>query len=251
MLNEEKLVEEAVNIVEKAEASGIVMRLMGAIAFKIHCAKQSALYKKIGRALSDMDFVSYSRYQNSIRKLLNTLGYKERVPTMAIHLGARQIWLNKHGVVIDIFFDRMRMCHDIDYRGRLEIDKPTVPLAELLLQKLQIVNFTEKDLKDCIVLILEHEMASGDNETINIKRIAELLSNDWGFYYTSTKNLEIIRKGVDKYDVLSEKEKEIIKKKIDILTEIIKKQPKTMKWKIRSILGTKVKWYRTVETISK
>lgn len=251
MLNEEKLIEEAINLIEKAEENNVTMRLMGAIAFKIHCAKQSALYKKISRVLSDMDLVSYSRYQNSIRSLLNSLGYKERAPTMAMHLGARQIWLNKDGVAIDIFFDKMRMCHDIDYRGRLEIDKPTVPLAELLLQKLQIVNFTEKDLKDCIVLILEHEMANGDNETINIKRIAELLSNDWGFYYTSTRNLERIKRGVDRYDVLSEKEKEIVKKKIDVLAETIEKHPKTMKWKMRSILGTSVKWYRTVETISK
>jgi hypothetical protein len=143
------------------------------------------------------------------------------------------------------------MCHNIDYRGRLEIDKPTVPLAELLLQKLQVVNFTEKDLKDVIILILEHEMADGDNETINVKRIAEMLSNDWGFYYTATTNLRKIKKGLDRYNVLSEKAKETIKERIDFLTKAIEEYPKTMKWKLRSILGTKMKWYRTVETISK
>jgi hypothetical protein len=133
----------------------------------------------------------------------------------------------------------------------LEVDKPTVPLAELLLQKLQVVNFTEKDLKDAIILILEHEMANGDDETINTKRIAELLSDDWGFYYTATTNLKKIKNGVDRYDILSEKAKEIIRERIDILTKAIEEQPKTMKWKMRSKLGTKVKWYRIVETISK
>jgi len=251
MLEEKRLIEEAVHLAEKAEENGIIMRLMGAIAFKIHCTNNAELYKKIDRKLSDMDFVSYTRHQQDIRNLLNTLGYKERVPTMAMHLGARQIWLNKNGIVIDIFFDQLYMCHKIDYRGRLEIDKPTVPLAELLLQKLQVVNFTEKDLKDAIILILEHEMANGDNETINIKRIAELLSDDWGFYYTATMNLEKIKKGIDRYDVLSEKEKTVVKEKIDALKKVVEEQPKSMRWKMRSKLGTKVKWYRTVETISK
>jgi hypothetical protein len=251
MLEEKRLIEEAVHLVEKAEENGIIMRLMGAIAFKIHCTNNAELYKKIDRKLSDMDFASYTRHQQDIRNLLNTLGYKERVPTMAMHLGARQIWLNKNGIVIDIFFDQLYMCHKIDYRGRLEIDKPTVPLAELLLQKLQVVNFTEKDLKDAIILILEHEMANGDNETINIKRIAELLSDDWGFYYTATMNLEKIKKGIDRYDVLSEKEKTVVKEKIDALKKVVEEQPKSMRWKMRSKLGTKVKWYRTVETISK
>ncbi|MEM3596794.1 MAG: hypothetical protein QXJ53_01495 [Candidatus Bathyarchaeia archaeon] len=251
MLNEKKLIEEATYLVEKAEENNIIMRLMGAIAFKIHCINYAELYNKIGRTLSDMDFVSYSRYQHDVRNLFKNLGYKERVPTMAMHLGARQIWLNKDGIVIDIFFDQMYMCHNIDYRDRLEIDKPTVPLAELLLQKLQVVNFTEKDLKDSIMLILEHEMANGDNETINIKRIAEMLSDDWGFYYTSTINLQKIKNSVDKYDVLSKKEKDAVKGKIDALIKTIEEHPKTMKWKMRSKLGTKVKWYRTVETISK
>jgi hypothetical protein len=251
MREEKELVEEAAYLVEKAEENGIIMRLMGAIAFKMHCSNYAELYNKIGRTLSDMDFVSYSKHQDNVRKLLNTLGYKERVPTMAMHLGARQIWLNKNDVVIDVFFDKMYMCHNIDYRGRLEIDKPTVPLAELLLQKLQVVNFTEKDLKDSIILILEHKMAERDNETINTKRIAELLSDDWGFYYTATMNLEKIKKGIDGYGVLSEKEKIVVKEKIDALKKVVEEQPKSMKWQMRSKLGTKVKWYRTVETISK
>jgi hypothetical protein len=251
MQEESKLIEEATCIVEKAEENGIMMRLMGAIAFKAHCSSYAELYTKIGRTLSDMDFVSYSKYQHNVRKLLNMLGYKERIPTMAMNLGARQIWLNKNDIVIDIFFDKMYMCHNIDYRGRLEIEKPTVPLAELLLQKLQVVNFTEKDLKDSIILILEHKMAEGDNETINTKRIAELLSDDWGFHYTVTMNLEKIKKGIDRYDILSEKEKTVVKEKIGALKKAIEEQPKSMKWQMRSKLGTKVKWYRNVETISR
>ena len=38
------------------------------------------------------------------------------------------------------------MCHDIPFKDRLEIDYPTIPLAELLLEKMQIVQINEKDL---------------------------------------------------------------------------------------------------------
>ncbi|MEM3551901.1 MAG: hypothetical protein QXV01_12530, partial [Candidatus Bathyarchaeia archaeon] len=74
MLNEKKLIEEATYLVEKAEENNIVMRLMGAIAFKIHCINHAELYNKIGRTLSDMDFVSYSRYQHDVRNLFKNLG---------------------------------------------------------------------------------------------------------------------------------------------------------------------------------
>src|SRR5947209_11073668 len=40
----------------------------------------------------------------------------------------------------------MQMCHTIDFRSRLNIDKRTVSLADLMLTKLQIVEVNEKDM---------------------------------------------------------------------------------------------------------
>jgi hypothetical protein len=53
------------------------------------------------------------------------------------------------------------MNHIIEFKDRLEKDYPTIPLEELMLEKLQIVKINEKDIKDLIVLILEHEI--GEN----------------------------------------------------------------------------------------
>jgi len=76
---------------------------------------------------------------------------------------------------------------------RLEIDYPTISLADLLLEKMQIVKLNEKDILDTIVMLREHDVGEGDKETINSDRVSGLLSDDWGFYYTVTTNLGKIK----------------------------------------------------------
>ena len=51
--------------------------------------------------------------------------------------------------------------------SRLEIDSPTVPLAGLLLQKLQIVRTNEKDIQEAVMLLSEHDVGKGDKEQVN------------------------------------------------------------------------------------
>jgi len=51
--------------------------------------------------------------------------------------------------------------HLIDFRGRLDLDLPTTSLADFLLDKLQIISFSEKDLKDTLPLLGAHALAGG------------------------------------------------------------------------------------------
>ena len=50
---------------------------------------------------------------------------------------------------------------------RLEAEELTLPLAELLLEKMQIVQINEKDLIDTIMLLREHPVGDMDEGTIN------------------------------------------------------------------------------------
>ena len=75
------------------------------------------------------------------------------------------------GIHTDIFFDKLSFCHEIAWKNRLEDDNPTIPLAEMLLEKMQIVKINEKDIIDTIMLLLEHPLGDRDQETINITRI--------------------------------------------------------------------------------
>jgi hypothetical protein len=52
------------------------------------------------------------------------------------------------------------------------VDSLTIPLAELLLEKMQIFQINEKDIIDTIMLLMEHPLGNSDHEVINIDRVA-------------------------------------------------------------------------------
>jgi hypothetical protein len=148
-----------------------------------------------------------------------------------------------------VFLDRLEMCHIVDFRGRLEIDYPTVSLTDYLLAKMQIVKLNEKDVKDAIVLLIEHDIGSKDKEKIDSDYISRLLSEDWGFYYTFTTNINKIRQRVEEFEVISPEEKQKLIQNVDSLLGSIENRPKSFKWKMRARVGTKQKWYNEVEEV--
>jgi hypothetical protein len=246
---DELIIKKALNLIESANKKGLYLRVMGAVAFRLHCPKFGHLLGK-ARAITDIDLVAYNRQIGQIEKHFLENGYELRVTSIASVAARRRIFYDKqNGFSIDIFLDRLEMCHDIDFKGRLELDYPTIPLAEMLLEKLQIVQINEKDVKDVIILLREHEIGDKDEETINAKYIAKLLADDWGFYYTATTNLNKIKKLLDHYNELVENDKKLIEDKIDGLLNIIEGEPKSLGWKMRAKIGTKKQWYRKVEEI--
>jgi len=182
------------------------------------------------------------------------LGYEPYVSLMLTGATGRhrQIFNDKEGnKAIDVFLGVLEMCHNIDYEGRLEVDSPTVPLAELLLQKLQIVQTNEKDVQDTIILLLEHDIGKSDKDEVNGEQIAKVLASDWGFYYTVNTKLGEIKGSLDKYEALSKEDRALLTERLDKLKERIEKEPKGLKWNMRAKAGTSVKWYRVVEEVQR
>jgi hypothetical protein len=152
---------------------------------------------------------------------------------------------------VDVFLDKLDFNHVIDFKGRLELDFPTIPLADLLLEKVQIVHINEKDIKDSILLLLEHDVGEGDNETINMERIVKLMAENWGFYYTSTMNLKKIEKFLTRYDTLTQEQRNIVSSRIEKLSQNIENAPKSLRWKLRARVGTSKIWYNEVEEVER
>ncbi|MBS7646267.1 hypothetical protein KEJ24_00285 [Candidatus Bathyarchaeota archaeon] len=240
------LVAEGLRIVNMAKQRNLALRLMGAVAVRLHCPKYAHLHMEMERELSDLDLVGYASQGSKISNFMHEIGYEKRPLRPSYGLEMRHKYIsNTSGCIVDIFLDKLIMCHTVDFRNRLEIDYPTIPLAELLLTKLQIVNFTEKDFKDVAILFMEHNVGEGDEETINSELISKVLSEDWGFYYTATTNLKKILTLLSAQNGLKEN-KEDIERKINILLEEIEKKPKSFRWKMRAKIGTKKKWYNEV-----
>ena len=150
---------------------------------------------------------------------------------------------------IDVFFDKLDFCHVISWDGRLEVDKPTIPLSEMLLEKMQIVKINEKDVVDTIMLLLEHPLGNRDQETINMAYIAKLCANDWGLWRTTTMNLDKVGRLAVGYAQLEEEQKSQVVDQVKKAIETIDAEPKSMAWRIRSRVGDRVKWYKEVDEV--
>ena len=247
---DEYLINRGLQIVEEGKKRGIPLRLMGAVAVRIHCPEFRELHIKLERPLTDIDVMTLKKYKKDIEALFKDMGYDWYVPKW--YARGRYIFIDPETkLLVDVFFDKLEMCHTIDFRERLEVDYPTISLADIMLEKLQIVEINEKDIKDMVVLLREHDVGETDKETVNGKYIAKLLADDWGFWYTATTNLKKLKDFLDKYEILTDEDKQIVASRIDKLLEMIDKEPKTKKWQKRAKIGTKKIWYRKVEEVAR
>jgi len=151
---------------------------------------------------------------------------------------------------IDIFLDDFDMCHKIDLHDRLKIDPKTLSLADLLATKLQVVKTNEKDIKDMVALLLDHDVATSDEpEKVNGKRLAKLCAEDWGIYKTFTSVLAKILIVMEQLD-LTPDERKIVKDRIERISKMIEDEPKSMKWKMRARVGEKAVWYKLPDDLA-
>ncbi len=246
----DKFENELKRIVKTADESGIILRVIGALAFQIHCPKFGFIQSAMGRAYTDIDFAAYGRQTKQIQELMTRLGYKENQEVFIVSGGQRAIHENHStGLHLDVFYEKLDFCHAIYWEGRLEVDTPTIPLAELLLEKMQIVEINEKDVIDTIMLLLEHSLGDNDKEVINIKRIAEILSNDWGFWRTVTMNLNKVKVLAQGYSQLTSEQKSRVELQVNEAMARIEKEPKSLGWRLRARVGDRVKWYKDVEEV--
>lgn len=232
-------------ILASAKENGVILRLIGSIATRLH--SPSARSQVIPRALTDIDFVGYSWQSKKVETLLQKLGYAGDDEFNMLHGSERLLFLGKNGLHIDVFFDVLTMSHRLDLRGRLELDYPTISLTDLLMTKLQIVELNEKDVKDMICLLNDHDFADFDQpEKINSKYIADLCSKDWGVYKTFTMNLNRILAHLDKLGS-DEKMRTRVADQCKVLLNQIEQVPKGAKWKMRARVGEKKRWYELPE----
>ncbi len=267
----EVFLRESQEIVEKAKEEGIILRILGGLSIAIHCQEHKEFAKKLGRIgtgvvkgqeYSDIDYVSYRKQREKIKELFDKIGYVKRRATLSTAASERQIYYHPKGwFYVDIFFDKLLVAnHPIDFKGRLELDYPTITITDMLLEKIQIWEaFSAKDLKDCLLLLKTHDIKEkGEKESIDASYIAKLLAQDWGFWYTATTNLKNLKKFTSEIDklgpeveidpkLIKKKDRKEITSKIEALLERIDKEPKPFGWKMRAKVGTKKRWYNPVE----
>jgi hypothetical protein len=81
---------------------------------------------------------------------------------------------------------------------------------------------------------------------INARYVAKLMSQEWGFCYTSTTNLNHIKQAVEGVGALSEAQCRTICEQVDLLLKYIEEAPKSNSWNNRAKVGNKKPWYKEI-----
>lgn len=250
MSDAEKLEADALRIVEQATGQGLVLRLLGGLAVRVH--SPSAQHRSLERGYPDLDFVLADRRADRVEALLSDLGYVANQTFNLLNGDRRLLFYEADGErQIDIFVNRFHMCHSIPIEAeRLKKEPLTLPLAELLLTKMQIVQMNEKDVRDLCALILDHPFGESDEETFRLSTIVDLCAKDWGLWKTITVNAKKVRDFADAYD-LEGGQKLTIAQRLDVLNGALEQAPKSLKWKARDRIGERVQWYDLPEEVQR
>jgi hypothetical protein len=240
------MIDEARRIVARASERGEVLRLAGGVAFKLRTAGRVQLARP---PLNDIDLVARARRDRRVVAILTELGYTGEKAFNARHGDRRLIlWDEPRERKLEVFVGTLMMCHELPVAERLELDAETIPLAELLLTKLQIVELNEKDVADAHSLLITHPVGPGDANEINSARIASLCAKDWGLHHTVTRTLARLREDPPSYR-LSAGQRQTVDERIAALEHAIEEHPKSMSWRMRARVGERVRWYEEPEEI--
>ena len=240
------VVDEAERLLDQAGRDGTTLALLGGVAVRLHATQVPA---SLDREYKDIDFAVPKGRGGDADKLLRAGGYEPEITFNAMMGKERMLFHDTaHGRQVDVFVGSFRMCHEIPFGNRLTAGERTVPLAELLLTKLQIVELNEKDVRDTVLLFHGHDVADHDDDSVNGARIAELCANDWGLWRTITANLARCREHLTDYS-LPDPDVERIGGRLDAVLDRIEQAPKSRGWKLRAKIGERKRWYELPEEV--
>jgi len=236
---------EAKRIVKVAGDEGVTLRLIGGLAVRFHCHGPHSIHL---RAYHDIDSFGLKKESKEIFSVFQKLGYASNLRFNTLYGATRLQFIEQESRKnVDVFLDKFRMEHTLDFRERLHLDKLTIPITDLLLTKLQIVKLAAKDAKDVVAILEDHEIGDSDNqEVLNVNRIAELCSGDWGLHKTITDNLGKMVKFIEE-GIFEARGKKELMGKLENIQNAIKIKKKKLRWKLRSVVGERIRWYNEVE----
>jgi hypothetical protein len=241
------IVEEARRVATAAADADVLMRLIGGLAIRLHAGRD--LPAALVRSYADIDLVTTSKASRSALKLLEQLGYAPNDRFNAMNAGRRAVVYDlQNERQVDVFIGEFRMCHKIDLASRIHVDARTVPLAELLLTKLQIVQLNHKDLVDIVALLHEHDIGDHDDDTINAQYIARLLASDWGLWRTTRGTTESVLAHLGDLELGSAAEQNV-RDRLERLWLRIEQEPKSLRWRSRARIGERSRWYEEPEEV--
>ena len=235
--------EEARRIAQATGDAGIPLKFTGGVGIALR--SPSAAHPPLLRHYQDLDAVVPSKQAGAVGKLLIELDYVEDERFNAVHGGERLIFIDpRHGRNVDLFYERIQLCHRLDLRGRLAVEGPALDPADLLLMKLQVVETNRKDLTDICAIASDHAFERGGGG-VDLDYLTRLTSEDWGLWRTTTM---VARRVIDFVRDFAElPTAPLVAERLDAFVDASEQAPKSRAWKLRARVGDRVRWYELPE----
>jgi hypothetical protein len=240
----EKILEMAARIVAQADDRGLPVRVIGGVAIAMRCP--AAHEAPLARPYADLDIVTTARSAYSVGELLKELGFSPEERFNQLH-GRSRLLFGSATCHLDVLVDKLVMCHTLDLAKRINVTDGTLPLADLLLSKLQIVNLNDKDVRDIVAVLVDHELTDGD-DGINRSYIADILGSDWGWWRTATATMETVRERLSGLG-LAPDQLDRVAARLDALSRLSDACQKSIRWRARARMGERVPWYNDPEEV--
>ena len=205
-------------LVEAAKQKSINLRVVGGVAIELTCANLAA-QPKLQRARHDLDLVAPRGDWHALAGIFAAHGWEARAhsahPTF-----------EKDGVTLELFAPNFGFAN---FAPRLGLATPTLPLADLLLIKLQRVPFADKDRQDAIALLIEHRVAAGAaDDHIDAAYLGKLCAHNWGLFHRVYDNTIALEQVLDQY--LEPEEAQLVWRRIETIQSELDRQPKGLRW---------------------
>ena len=226
-----ELASEVLALVELAAAAGIEARVLGGLGILLHDAH--LLARGGSRPINDMDIIIPSGQHRAVGDALMAHGYRPEERFNALN-GHRRLLFHGPLADLDVLVGMFEMCHRIDMGPRLQLDSPSLPVADLLLTKLQIVKLNEKDVVDIVDLVAGHELGHGQGDWIDVDRLETLVHDDWGLWRTLTGTVKT---------VLATSPSRVVQERLAAIQELLNQAPKSRRWRLRARVGDRMPWY--------
>ncbi len=240
----------ATEVIEGARERGVPLRLVGGLAVRYLTPD----FPPRVRSGQDMDFASLSAEKRPVMDYLAERGFQgdRRFNTM---YGHRQMYFMTPdgGTAVDVIMDQLNMCHVLEFKDRLDRMPYTLDVTDLLMTKLQVVEQNEKDVHDIVYLLSAFEVRPEDEPgTIGLDRFGRIVGDDWGWWRTTTRNLERVNELVrgDLAGLVPTGAPFDAVEQARALRRHADETPKSLRWKIRSRVGERVQWYVIPEEVA-
>lgn len=232
-----RLLDAAVGLVRNAEQAGLRPRLLGGLAIAAHLPDPAVFSH---RRINDIDLFVVGAERRRLAQVMTDNGYQPEPRFNALN-GHRRMLFHGPDFEIDVLVREFDMCHRLDLEPRVDLDRPTIPVADLLLTKLQIVELNEKDAVDVSLLVEHHDVGEGPGNHIELSRIVATAAHDWGWWRTLHLTTERV----------AEAAPQLVRERLTTILNAMDAAPKSLAWRSRARVGDRKRWYQIPEEVGR